>query len=381
MFLNEINTNEEGEMMKPHETAIAGKDYFAWQYEEQTQVKHKLLAYYWRIWISKLGKYRDTMFMDCHGGCGAYINPDTQEVEYGSSIIVDKISSEINGKREHKNYICVCENDEGNLKNLRKVWEDQSCSQLCSFKQADFNTVLTDAKVKNFYTTHPSLFFIDPFGYDLIMKNMANLMVCNGSEILINFMFDHMNRFLSLTDLDKQRDAYFGCHDWTSALGLTGIQRENFLVELYKRKLKETTGAKFVFAYRLCYPGKRHTYYYLIHATNDIQGIVHMKNSFAGINNGRMEYLGRYQDELTLFDMDAYKTTDIEVNVLAPYEGKTITFISLLEDIIENVPFIEKDLSETIAMMEKENKLVVHRVSSKRGRYRDQDEITFGDCL
>ena len=36
-------------MMKPHETTIAGKDYFAWQYEEQTQVKHKLLAYYWRI--------------------------------------------------------------------------------------------------------------------------------------------------------------------------------------------------------------------------------------------------------------------------------------------------------------------------------------------
>ena len=49
LFLNEINTNEEGEMMKPHETTIAGKDYFAWQYEEQTQVKHKLLAYYWRI--------------------------------------------------------------------------------------------------------------------------------------------------------------------------------------------------------------------------------------------------------------------------------------------------------------------------------------------
>ena len=44
-------------------------------------------------------------------------------------------------------------------------------------------------------------------------------------------------------------------------------------------------------------------------------------------------------------------------------------------------PFIEKDLSETIAMMEKERKLTVRRVSSKRGRYRDQDEITFGDCI
>ena len=368
-------------MSKPKEIAIEGKPYFAWPYEEQTQIKHKILSYYWRIWVSKLGKYNDTMFMDCHGGCGAYIESDTHKIAYGSSILVDKIAAEVNSKRNHKNYICLCENDEDNLNNLRQVWNDQLCSNLCSFKKDDFNSVLKDLKVVKFYTSHPSLFFIDPFGYDLVMNNMKNLMVHNGSEILINFMFDHMNRFLSLKDLDNQRDTYFGCHDWINALELTGQQREDYLVDLYKKKLKETTKAKFVFAYRLCYPEKRHTYYYLIHATNDIQGIVYMKNSFAGINNGRMEYLGRYQDELTLFDMDSYKTADIASNILKPYQGQTIKFINLLEGIIENVPFLEKDLSETISMMEKEQKLTVCRVSSKRGRYRDQDEITFGDAL
>ncbi len=368
-------------MSKPKEISIKDKNFFAWPYEEQTQIKHKVLSYYWRIWVSKLGKYKHTMFMDCHGGCGAYYDSETESISYGSSILVDKISTEVNSKRSFNNYICVCENNNRNLSNLKEVWEEQKCSNLCSFKCMDFNTALEDSKVSKFYKSHPSLFFIDPFGYDLIMENMSDLMTCSGSEIIINFMFDHMNRFLSIEDLNDQRDAYFGCKEWETALKYTGKQREDFLVELYKRKLKETTKAKFVFAYRLCYPGKRQTYYYLIHATNDIQGIVNMKNSFAGINNGKMEYIGRYQDQLTMFDMDSYKTSDIASNVLKPYRGKTIKFITLLEELIENVPFLEKDLSDAISMLEKDQKLKVNRITSKRGRYKGNDEIVFGDVI
>lgn len=368
-------------MSKPKEIPIIGKDYFAWPYEEQTQIKHKVLTYYWRIWLSKLGKYNDTMFFDCHGGCGAYIRPDTSEIEYGSSVQVDKISAEINDKRSHKNYMCICENSERNLRNLKSVWIDQGCSNLCRFKASDFNEVLQDKKVKNFYSTHPTLFFIDPFGYDLIMQNMSDMMSSRGSEILINFMFDHMNRFLSIEGIDAQRDLYFGCHDWVKALSMEGNGREEFLVALYKKRLKEITGAKFVFAYRLCFPNKRQTYYYLVHATNDIQGIVNMKNSFASVNQGRLEYLGKYENDLTFFDMDEYKTSQIAQSVLLTYAGTSICFDSLLESIIEDVPFLEKDLSEAIASLEVAQKVKVERVTSKRGRYRGLDKISFGEIL
>ena len=179
--------------------------------------------------------------------------------------------------------------------------------------------------------------------------------------------------------IDRQRDAYFGCHDWTQALTLTGNEREEFLVDLYKRKLKEATGAKFVFAYRLCHPDKKQTYYYLVHATNNIDGITNMKDSFAQINNGRMEYLGRYQNELTIFDLDSYKSNSLVENVLKVFSGKTMTFISVLESIIENVQFQQKDLSEALKTMEKEGNVTIKRVSSTRGRYKDLDEITFGE--
>lgn len=368
-------------MAEPIRIPVPNKDYYAWPYEGQTQIKHKVFGAYWRIWVAKLGRFNNTMFMDCHGGCGAYIDGD--KVYYGSSIIADAIATDVNSKsdRKYKNYICVCEIDPDNVANLEKVWIDQHCSKNRRIKNQDFNEVIFEQKIKDYYTTHPTLFLIDPFGYDLKMANMVGLMGYKGSEIIINFMFDHMNRFLSVEATDQQRDEYFGSTDWRKALSLNGHDREMFLVKLYKDSLKKNANAKFVFAYKLSYPDKNQTYYYLIHATNNIEGITHMKNSFASVNNGRIEYLGKRQNEMSLFDLSSYKTMDLAATALSSFVNKTMTFESVWEAIVEDVPYLEKDLSEAIQQLEDEGKLVVERVSSKRARYKGQDLIKFGANL
>ena len=57
--------------MKPSEVMISDKDYFAWSYEEQTQIKHRVIEAYAKVYMSKLGARSNTLFVDCHGGCGA----------------------------------------------------------------------------------------------------------------------------------------------------------------------------------------------------------------------------------------------------------------------------------------------------------------------
>lgn len=367
--------------MKPEEIQIESKDYFAWTYEEQTKIKHKVLQTYFKIWVSKLGKYSDTLFMDCHGGCGAYIDKATNELAYGSSILIDKIATEVNKNRAKKNYICVCEQNKNNLENLQKVWKDQGCSKQCKFKNEDFNSALNEVRLKKFYASNPSLFFIDPFGYDLKMHNLSNLLVHKGNELIINFMFDWLNRFLTRKELTTQLTEYFGSDQWSKALILHNNEREMYLVDLYKNNLKNITGAKFVFAYRLSYPDKNQTYYYLFHATNDIQGITHMKNAFASINNGRVEYLGKRQNNISLFDLASFKTEDLANSLLTKFKGKTISFENLWEQIVEDIPYLERDLSETLIKLEASGKLKVQRITSKRCSYKGQDEITFGETI
>lgn len=158
-------------------------------------------------------------------------------------------------------------------------------------------------------------------------------------------------------------------------MAMSGSERESFLVNLYKNQLKNTTGARFVFAYRLCYPNKNQTYYYLIHATNHIDGISLMKSNFASQNNGRVEYLGKRNDEISLFDLDYYKQIELTNFLTNKFKGECCTFIQLLERIIEDTATIEKELRSTLKNMEKNNIIEVERITSKTLRGLSGDDI------
>lgn len=364
-------------MSKPKEIPIQNKSYFAWPYEEQTQIKHKVLGLYYKIYASKLGVNSNILFVDCHGGCGAYINKDNI-ISYGSSVIVDDVCSSVFLKRKTKNYIIISERDKHNYDNLNKVITELKISNIKTYN-SDYNSVLTQPRLRSFYKKHPTLFFIDPFGYyDTPMANMKELMGSFGNEILINFMFDFLNRGISVSSVDEtQLTSFFGSEEWKKARLKTGTDRESFLVNLYKERLKTTTGAKFVFAYRLCYPTKNQTYYYLIHATNHIDGINNMKNSFAAINNGRVEYLGKKNNNISLFDMDFFKQEELSCFLKEKFSGKSITFDELLENIVEDTATIEKDLRATVKAMEQKGAVSIQRISSAKTGLKGKDKITF----
>ena len=196
-----------------------------------------------------------------------------------------------------------------------------------------------------------------------------------GNEIIINFMFDFINRFTSVSNLEGTYTAFFGSDKWKKANQMAGNCREQYLVNLFKDKVKEITKAKYVFAYRMCYPDKNQTYYYLIHATNHIDGITLMKDSFASINNGRVQYLGKNNQATSFFDLEYYKADDIYTKYLKKYAGQTITFESIWEEIVEDTAYTNKDLALSIDDLEHNNLLSVTRVSSKRGSYREKDII------
>jgi len=367
-------------MAKPENIPVYGKDYYAWNYEEQTQMKHRVLRAYYRVYASKLGRSRNTLFFDCHGGCGAYIQSDGT-LSYGSSILINSVAEQVFANRPFThNHIIICERDKGYFENLNKVLKDLGIydKRIITYNK-DYNDALLDSSNKVAYRSNSTLFFIDPFGYyDTPMLGMGDLMKHFGNEILVNFMFDFLNRGISVSNIDEsQLTSFFGCEDWKNARYLSGGERETFLVDLYKRKLKETTRANFVFAYRLCYPAKDQTYYYLIHATNHIDGISLMKSSFASINYGRVEYLGKRNDEMSLFDMDYYKQSELANLLNKKFTGKTFSFIEILESIIEDTASLEKDLRGALKEMEKRGEVSIRRIDSAKTGLKGKDEVTF----
>lgn len=360
-------------MSKPKELPVNGKSYFAWPYEEQTEVKHKVLCAYSKIWITKLGCRSNTLFFDCHGGCGAYTKKDGS-VYYGSSIMVKRIGDEANKKRSFKTGIYYCEKEQKYYENFLKVKNDVGNLKILCCNDC-FENVISTPSVKKNYTRFPTLFLVDPFGYNFAITNLSELMKSFGNEIIVNFMFDFINRFISKPDLEESFNNFFGTDKWKQAIHLSGQQRETFLVDVFRNRLKEITGAKYVFPYRLCYPNKDQTYYYLIHATNHIDGITLMKSAFSSINNGHVQYLGKNNDVISLFDLSSFKAVDIYTSFLSKHKGERIAFKVFWEEIVEDTAYTIKDLSEAIKELETDSKVSVTRVSSKRGAYKDDDII------
>lgn len=364
--------------MKPSEVMISDKNYFAWPYEEQTQIKHRVIETYAKVYMSKLGARSNTLFVDCHGGCGAYVDQNNN-LYFGSSIRVHQVSESVFAHRQTKNGIIICESDTKTYENLIKVVGDLKIRDIMIFPN-NYNEVLRKPNVIEYYQKYPTLFFIDPFGYyDTPMENMRNLMRPFGNEIIINFMFDFLNRGISISAIQEdQLTSFFGSNEWCKARELSGLERERFLVNLYKKNLKKKTGAKYVFAYRLCYPNRNQTYYYLIHATKNIQGIGCMKECFALINNGRVEFLGKRNSEISLFDMDFFKQNEINYLLKNKYAGRKISFQEMWEDIVEDTAVLEKDLRATLKAMEKQREIEVVRFTSKTPKgLSGNDQIIF----
>lgn len=361
-------------MSKPKEVQISGKNYFAWEYEEQTKVKHKVLGSYAKIWISKLGYKSNTLFFDCHGGCGAYID-DKSDISYGSSILVKQIADDLSKKRSTKTGVYYCEKDKNTYDNFIKIKNDLGNIKINTYNDS-FENVISKSDVSKYYNNYPTLFLADPFGYNFDINELSVMMKGFGNEVIVNFMFDFITRFISKSELKDSFNRFFGTNEWEKAIDLTGRERETFLVNIFKNKLKEVTGAKFVFSYRLCYPDKDQTYYYLIHATNHIDGITLMKEAFASVNNGRVQYLGKHNNDISLLDLDCFKADEIYNSYFKNQPGKRLTVDEFWISIVEETAYTRKDLNGVLNELVDNKKIKIDRVSSKRGSYKEKDVIT-----
>lgn len=120
--------------------------------------------------------------------------------------------------------------------------------------------------------------FIDPTGWSgYALKQIKPLLQLKYSEVLINFMYDYINRFIEdeRPDIKTTFNALFGRSTlsdfWSSS---KGINREEAIVEEYKTCLKETSGYRYVANTAILVPQKDRTYFHLIYASNSLDGLL-----------------------------------------------------------------------------------------------------------
>jgi len=347
-----------------------------WKYEEQTKAKHEAFGDYIDKWIKIVGSYNKLNYIDGFGGIGAY-KDKYGKVYYGSPILVAKTIQKITSKLKRLVNIIIIDSNEENLNNIKKIFKYEKINIEPILIGGDFDKAINDI-LDSVQNLAPTFVFIDPFGFKVKMKTIERIMKINKSEIILNFMYTRINQFLSDPKIKNTYDELFGNSKWQKCKKLKKVEREKCIIECYRNQLKKFV--EYVYYFRLEFPEKRKTYYYLFHLTNHFLGCVIMKSSFAKFHYGRVEYRGARENQLGLFESKDIKIQNIIDYLTKIYKGCQKSYRQIVEEQIDKTEFLESRLREAIQKMEGK-KLKISRIPPKTSRGKDRGGLKYQDII
>lgn len=324
-----------------------------WSYPEQTKIKHKVFTEYFDKWVKILGRYHKFNYIDCFAGAGAY--EDNGKIYYGSPILAAKIIK----TNKKTATIVVIDDDKKNLENLETIFEFEKLTDLTIIPvNQDFDKTINKI-LEQKQNLAPTFFFIDPWGFKISYATLKRIMKVEKSEILLNFQFNALDRFLSWSSLENTITDLFGTDEWKFLTKFKGLERENSILNLYREKLEQI--ADFVFPFKVQFPHRDRTYYYLFHLTNYWLGCSIMKSCFAQHAHGRLEYLGDRSSQLRLFEIGSAKTDEIKQLLLEKYNGQIKSYLDIMKDNISKTKFLESEIKNGLKQLESKGVAFIDR--------------------
>lgn len=319
-----------------------------WEYEDQTKMKHQIFEDYIDKWIKIVGAYNKLNYIDGFAGIGAYTDK-SGKIYFGSPVLVAEAVEKLSSRLQRSVRILVVDKNKENLENISKIFKSKQLTIKPTLVNDDFDNFINKV-LDNVQNIAPTFVFIDPFGFKIDCKTIEKIMKIDKSEILFNFMYNSVNEFLGAPKLDVIYDQLFGCQNWRECTKLEKNNREKCIIECMRKQLKNF--ARYVYYYRLEFPDKKRTYYYLFHLTNHYLGCSIMKSSFAKYNFGRVEYRGVRGVQLAFFENDEVVVDKAITYLKNFYKGKQKSFEDIVKELIDETEFLESHLREAIKKME-----------------------------
>jgi len=324
-----------------------------WPLEEQTLLKHKVFSEYLDKWVKILGRYHELNYMDCFAGCGAYC--DGNKVYYGSPVLAAQILKE----NDKKATLVIIDKEKSNINNLKKIFTYKKLDDLSIvYIDQDFDEAINKI-LDEVPELAPTFFFIDPWGFKINYSTLKRIMKVPKSEILLNFQFNAINRFLSFEKIEETKTNLFGTTKWKEFVYLRGYEREKNILNLYREQLEKI--ARFVFPFRIEFPHRKRTYYYLFHLTNYWKGCSIMKSCFAKHAHGRFSYLGDGSSQLRLFEVGNAKIGNVKKLLLEKYNNHQKTFLEIMEENISKTEFLEAEIRAGLKSLEQDGCVYIER--------------------
>lgn len=241
----------------------------AYEGREQTYLKHRVLQEYLRPWAHKLGsfaRYKPTKlwYVDCFAG--PWKSTDEELKDTSVAIGLAELRSAANTWREQGGHkvdlgAIFVEKNEKSFAALTKYLQTHSQGIDVVAIPGEFGAAVDQINMR--IGAEPAFLFVDPTGWKgAAMDYIAPLAAAPSRDVLINVMFNDLNRFKDdrRAFLRTQIAEFFGLGEGEIPSGLD----EESLFELYRNQVRTTCRVPLVADLVIPHPQKQRTWFRLV---------------------------------------------------------------------------------------------------------------------
>ncbi len=318
-----------------------------WNIEPHTIAKHAILQRYLKAWLPILSYSSGrAVYIDAFAGPGLYSNG-----QKGSPLIaLDTLLNSTSEVRAHDFTFVFIEKDADRCEHLdslvteyRRRLPHVRCEVICGAFDETM-TIILDILDSSEQQLAPTFLFADPFGYSHTpMSTIARFMSHPKCEVLVNFMYEDVNRFITHPNEAHSNtiDKLFGSREWRNYEwdSMAPRERERAIHDLYQHQLNIVGGAQFVRSFRMINRGNR-TDYYLFFGTNHPKGLDKMKESMWRVDtSGGVQFSDCTDPRQAVLFAAEPDFTKLQQMILARFGGTTATVKEVGDFVICETPF------------------------------------------
>ena len=357
-----------------------------WELEPHTAAKHEILRRYVQAWapILSQGNFPHLVFVDGFAGPGRY-----SKREEGSPIIAMKAVIDQPRPIKAKVDFHFIELDEKRADHLAAEIGSLTLPTNVSAKihggrtfQDAFPEVWDSYASRPGRSRPPTFVFIDPFGFKIPFSYVTKVLRAQSCEVLITFMFEEINRFLSQGQQPDNFDDLFGCRDWREGIDIKlPRERVKFLHDLYQSQLTKAAGASFVRSFAM--RNERNTMdYFLFFATNNELGLKKIKEAMWRVDESGTYTFSDATDpnQSVLFSAEPDREL-LKRLLLDKFSGIETTPSEIERFVVHDTPFRETHYKKVLQSLEGAKRIapIDPPATRRRGTYADMNmRLLFG---
>jgi three-Cys-motif partner protein len=364
---------------------VAKKLGTVWDLDPHTSAKHAILRRYWQAWLPIMTKYNQrVLYIDGFAGPGKYAGN-----EDGSPLIALKSARDHAARPRTEVIFIFIEKEENRFKHLVATVDEIRPTLPANFRVHcvrgvfdDQMTEVLDKLDEQRARIAPSLVFIDPFGFSHTPFHTVERMMQNQRcEVLITFMYEEINRFLSHPKHVETYDLLFGTGQWRQVLDVNGSEaRRRTIHDIYRDQLRQA-GIEYVRSFEMLNRGNS-TDYFLFFGTHNLLGLEKMKEAMWMVDPSGTFQFSDFTDanETSKLFADEPDFKQLKEMILERFWEEEVAVEDLAKYVVAETPFLRTHFKRHILKpMEIKGTLsVIHAGPSRRkGTFADGTIIRF----